>query len=61
MSLRYRKRASLGPLRLNIGRKSASLAVKLGPFTWNLNRRRLTTNLPSGFYHQTDLDDRKTP
>lgn len=56
MPLRYRRRVSLGPLRLNFSlRGLSSVSLKAGPFTWNPTRDRLTTNLPGGFFHTADL------
>lgn len=52
--LRYRKRVKLGPLVLNISERGlTSVSVKIGPFTWNPTRRRVTTNLPGGLSHTT--------
>lgn len=49
MSINYRKRIALGPVRINITQRGvASVALKLGPFTYNLKSRRLTTDLPGG-------------
>lgn len=54
MTLRYRWRPRLGPLRLNVSEHGlTSISVKIGPFTWNTRRRRLTTNLPGGLFHTT--------
>lgn len=53
-ALRYRRRLRLGPLRVNIsGARVTSVAVVLGPFTYNLTRRRATADLPGGWsWHQ---------
>jgi Protein of unknown function (DUF4236) len=49
VTLHYRRRLSLGPLRLNVtGRGLTSVALVLGPLTWNLTRRRTTVDLPGG-------------
>lgn len=48
--LGFRKRIALGPLRINLGRRRASLSVAAGPFTYNVTRRRATANLPGPFY-----------
>lgn len=54
--LRFRKRARLGPVRVNITQRGIrSVSFKAGPFTWNPTRRKLTTNLPGGLYHEADL------
>jgi hypothetical protein len=51
--IRYRRRLRLGPLRLNIsGLRLTSVSVKVGPWTWNPTRRRITTDLPGGLYHE---------
>jgi hypothetical protein len=56
MGLRYRWRPRLGPLRLNVTERGLrSVSLKLGPFTWNTTRGRLTTNLPGGLYHTATL------
>jgi hypothetical protein len=56
--LRFRKRARLGPVRLNITQNGVrSVSLKAGPFTWNPTRRKLTTNLPGGLYHEADLTE----
>jgi hypothetical protein len=56
MPFRFRSRQSAGPLRLNFTQRGLrSIAVKLGPFTYNLTHRRVTTDLPGGLYHQADL------
>jgi hypothetical protein len=55
MTLRYRRRRSAGPLRFNFGSRGlSSIAVKLGPWTYNLTHRRSTVNLPGGAYWQQD-------
>lgn len=50
MSLRFRRRLSLGPLRINLSGSGVSFGVKAGPLTYNLTRRRLWANLPGPFY-----------
>ena len=51
--IRYRRRLRLGPIRVNVsGLRVTSLSVKVGPWTWNPRRGRLTTNLPGGLYHE---------
>lgn len=53
MSLRYRRRHSAGPFRLNFGRRGlSSVSIKLGAITWNLTRKRATVDLPGGLYWQ---------
>lgn len=60
MSLRYRRRASLGPLRLNFTRRGlSSIAIKLGPMTHNFTRKRTTVNLPGGLYWQDQPSSEK--
>lgn len=59
MGIRFRKRPAVGPLRLNITERGLrSVSLKIGPFTWNSRRRAVTTDLPGGLYHVTDLDRR---
>ena len=54
MGLHYRKRPSFGPFRVNITERGVrSVAIVLGPFTWNLTRRRGTVNGPDGFRYET--------
>lgn len=49
MSLHYRRRLKVGPLRLNVtARGLTSVALVLGPLTWNLTRRRTSVDLPGG-------------
>ena len=49
---RYRWRIRRGPLRLNgSGLRVTSVAVKLGPWTWNPVRRTVTTDLPGRLSH----------
>jgi hypothetical protein len=56
MSFRFRKRFSLGPLRINVTKRGiSSVALKVGPVTRNLTRRRTTVDLPGeGLYWQHD-------
>lgn len=55
MGLHFRRRLSLGPFRVNVTERGVrSVALKLGPFTWNLTRRRGTVDLPgTGFRYDT--------
>lgn len=56
MALRFRRRPRLGPLRFNVTERGLrSVSIKVGPFTWNPRRRRVTTDLPGGLYHVADL------
>ena len=56
MTLHYRKRFSFGPIRVNVTKTGvSSVALKIGPFTYNFKRRKLTTNLPGGAYHTKQL------
>ena len=58
MTLRFRMRPRLGPLRFNVNERGLrSVSIKIGPFTWNPKRRRMTTNLPGGLYHEADTPD----
>jgi hypothetical protein len=53
VTLRFRKRARLGPFRLNFTRRGlSSISIKLGPLTHNLTHRRTTVDLPGGLYWQ---------
>ena len=64
MGLRYRGRTKgkAGWINYSYSKKNGfnmSLSAKAGPFTWNsgngkTTKRRITTNLPGGFYHVTD-------
>lgn len=58
MGLRFRRRPRMGPLRLNVTERGLrSVSLKVGPFTWNPRRRRVTTNLPGGLYHTYDYPE----
>jgi len=47
MALHFRRRFSFGPLRVNVTEKGVrSVAVKLGPVTYNLKSKKTTVNLP---------------
>jgi hypothetical protein len=50
MAWRFRMRPSIGPFRLNIGRRGlSSVSLKLGPFTRNFRRNTTTVDLPGPF------------
>lgn len=46
MGLILRKSVKLGPLRLNLSRRGASLSAQAGPVSANSRSRRLRVNLP---------------
>ncbi len=47
MPFRYRRRLRLGPLRFNVTENGVrSVAVQLGPLTYNFKTRKATVNLP---------------
>lgn len=64
MGIRWRKRTKgkNGWLNFSYSAKNGfnwSASAKAGPFTWNsgngkTTRRRITTNLPGGFYHVSE-------
>lgn len=54
MPIHFRKRPAIGPFRLNITERGIrSVAIKFGPFTWNLTRRRGTVDGPGGLRYET--------
>ncbi len=54
MGLQFRRRLRIGPLVLNFGKSGlTSVALKVGPFTWNLTHGTKTTNLPDGFSYRS--------
>lgn len=47
MALHFRRRLSFGPLRINVTEHGvSSVAVKLGPVTYNLKSKKTTVDLP---------------
>lgn len=66
MGVRYRKKTGNKSAWLNWSYSeknglNTSLSVKTGPFTWNsgngkTTKKRITTNLPGGFYHVTESE-----
>ncbi len=47
MPFRYRRRLRFGPLIVNVTQQGVrSVAIKIGPFTYNFKHRRTTVNLP---------------
>lgn len=52
MGLRYRRRVSLGPVRLNFSKSGMSTSLKIGSVTVNPRRRSVWINLPGGFAWQ---------
>lgn len=46
MSIIFRKSIKLGPLRVNVSRRGASLSAQAGPVSANSRARRVRVNLP---------------
>jgi hypothetical protein len=54
VSLQYRRRLHLGPFRVNVtARGVTSIALVVGPLTYNLTRRRTSVDLPGGLSWRT--------
>jgi len=49
MGIIFRKSIKLGPLRLNLSKRGASLTAKAGPASVNSRSRRVRVNLPGPF------------
>lgn len=61
MGLRYRRRISAGPFRLNLSKSGVSTSIKLGNVTVNPKRRSVWMNLPGGLYYQKSYPHHKVP
>lgn len=60
MSLNYRKRITLGKhLTLNVSKKGLSSTIKLGPFSVNPKNKKMSVNLPGGWYYTKSFKKKK--
>jgi hypothetical protein len=54
MSILFRKRIRLGPVRVNASNSGLSYTVKVGPWSWNTRARRHRVDLPGPFSWRSD-------